>query len=94
LRRASTLTRFKLELISTIFFFYGVLFATEGLGLYFKKRWAEWFVVIVTGSLLPFEIYELWRSIHWVKVVLIIGNIAILIYLIHVIRAGRKSGSG
>jgi len=90
LKKAEMLTRARLESISAIGFFYAALFATEGLGLYFRKRWAEYLVVVVTASLLPLEIYEVLHAISWPKVVLLIGNLAILGYLIRVIRRHGK----
>src|SRR3984957_3502856 len=42
-------------------FIYGGLFLTEGIGLWLLKRWAEWFTVIMTSSLVPVEIYEIYR---------------------------------
>jgi uncharacterized membrane protein (DUF2068 family) len=93
LRKAEKLTNERIESISAIGFFYATLFATEGLGLYFKKRWAEYLVVVVTASLLPLEGYELWHSITWPKVVLLAGNLAILSYLIYVIRRNEKQGA-
>jgi uncharacterized membrane protein (DUF2068 family) len=54
-----------------------------------RKRWAEWFVIIVTGSLLPFEIYELIKAVNAAKVVTVAVNVAVVIYL--VIRV-RKRG--
>ena len=86
LRQAAKLTSVKIGEISAICFFYGSLFATEGVGLYLRKRWAEYFVVIVTGSLLPFEIYELAHKFNWAKLALIIANLVILGYLITLIR--------
>ena len=38
---------------------YGALFATEGIGLLLRKRWAEYFTVIMTASGIPIELYEL-----------------------------------
>jgi uncharacterized membrane protein (DUF2068 family) len=76
--------------LSAIAFFYSILFAVEGTGLYLRKRWAEWFVCIVTGSLLPLEVYELIHKFGWGKVALIVGNLAILAYLIVVIRRKQK----
>ena len=86
LDQAGKLTNTKLVTFSAIAFFYGALFATEGTGLYLRKRWAEYFVVIVTAPLLPFEAYEIWHRITVAKVLLTIGNLIILAYLIHVIR--------
>lgn len=39
-------------------FGYALLFLVEGVGLWLKKRWAEWLTVIATGLLIPPEIYE------------------------------------
>jgi uncharacterized membrane protein (DUF2068 family) len=90
LKQAGLLTKDKLAALSAIAFFYSALFATEGTGLYLRKRWAEYFVVIVTASLLPLEGYEIWHKVTWAKILLTTGNLMILGYLIHVIRRSRK----
>src|SRR5271155_1924826 len=38
---------------------YAVLFAVEGIGLWMQKRWAEWLTTIITASLIPVEIWEM-----------------------------------
>ncbi len=86
LQQAGRLTNTKLESLSAICFLYATLFATEGTGLYLKKRWAEYFVVIVTGTLLPLEAYEIWHRVTWAKILLTAANLIILGYLIMVIR--------
>ena len=91
LHAAGDLTKGKKETLSAIAFFYGILFGVEGTGLYLRKRWAEWFVVIMTGSLLPLEIYEIAHRISVAKVALLVGNLIILGYLIAVIRR-RQAG--
>jgi uncharacterized membrane protein (DUF2068 family) len=91
LRQAGLLTKDKMAALSAIAIFYGALFATEGTGLYLRKRWAEWLVVVLTASLLPVEIYEIWHRVTWLKILLTLGNLLILGYLIHVIRRKQKS---
>lgn len=91
LDQAGKLTNTKLATFSAIAFFYAALFGTEGTGLYLRKRWAEYFVVIVTASLLPFEAYEIWLKINVAKVLLTAGNLLILGYLIYVIRRNRET---
>ncbi len=81
-----TNTNLKLAGLSAISFFYAILFGTEGVGLYLRKRWAEWFVVIVTSSLLPLEIYEIIHRVTPLKIAVTIINLLILTYLILVIR--------
>jgi uncharacterized membrane protein (DUF2068 family) len=68
------------------FFFYGALYVTEGIGLLRMKRWAEWFTVIVTSSFLLLEIYSFVKHDGLLKLLAIIANLAIVIYLIFRIR--------
>ncbi|HUB67298.1 MAG TPA: DUF2127 domain-containing protein [Candidatus Methylacidiphilales bacterium] len=80
---AANLTPHRLRLLAYLNFFYAAVFATEGTGLYLKKHWAEYFVVIVTGSFLPMEGYWLYYKLAWWKVVLMLGNVLIIVYLLH-----------
>jgi uncharacterized membrane protein (DUF2068 family) len=83
LDKADDLTSHRLLLLGYAAFFYAALFAAEGIGLYLRKHWAEYLVVLVTGSLLPLEVYELWLKVAWWKWAAVIGNLLILGYLIH-----------
>jgi uncharacterized membrane protein (DUF2068 family) len=85
-----TNTNLKLLGLSVISFFYSGLFGTEGTGLFLRKPWAEWFVVIVTGSLLPFEIYEIAHKVSALKIGVTAVNLLILAYLVVVIRRKKK----
>jgi uncharacterized membrane protein (DUF2068 family) len=71
----------KLPLIITGFYIYAAIFFVEGIGLLMRKHWAEYFTVIVTGSFLPLEIYEFLRNENIPKALVIVINLAILIYL-------------
>jgi len=64
-------------------FFYGVLFGIEGMGLLLKQKWAEYMTVISTLTFLPLEGYELIVRPHHkaVKAVILLINLAILVYL-------------
>jgi uncharacterized membrane protein (DUF2068 family) len=77
-----------LKEISVGTFCYAALFMTEGTGLLLRKRWAEYFTIIVTGSFLPLEIYELVRHASPAKALVIIINAAIIGYL--VVRVRRE----
>lgn len=63
-------------------FVYSVLLAAEGVGLCLRKRWGEYLTVLITGSLLPFEFYELWQRVTKTGVAITVVNIAILVYLV------------
>lgn len=86
LDEAAKLTPHNITLVSYAAFFYALLFCIEGVGLFLRKHWAEYFVIIVTGSLLPFEIYAMFLKVLWWKGVVILGNLLILAYLVHRLR--------
>src|SRR5215471_10049739 len=76
----------RLEEISAGTFFYSALLLTEGTGLLLKKRWAEYFTVIVTASFIPMEIYELVKRVTFTRTCLIVVNLAIVWYLVKRLR--------
>jgi uncharacterized membrane protein (DUF2068 family) len=72
-------------------FVYAALFLTEGLGLWLAKPWAEWFTAVITGSLVPLEIFEIHRHPTIIKVIVLLLNIAIVAYLVLRIRKEQSS---
>ncbi len=63
-------------------FLYAGLFLAEGTGLWLRKRWGEWLTVIITSSLVPIEVYEIYRHASYSKAGVLALNIAIVVYLI------------
>ena len=61
---------------------YSVVLAVEAWGLHRRRAWAEWLTIIVTSSLVPFEIYELAAHPSIGKALTLLVNIAIVIYLL------------
>jgi uncharacterized membrane protein (DUF2068 family) len=76
----------RLHQLSAGTFFYSAVMLTEGFGLLFEKRWAEWMTVFVTASFIPFEVYEIVRHVNIIKIAVLVLNIAIVIYLIFRLR--------
>jgi uncharacterized membrane protein (DUF2068 family) len=72
-------------------FVYAGLFLIEGIGLWMVRRWAEWFTVIVTTSLVPVEIYEIHRHITPAKILVLIINLSVVGYLAYRIRNSRPT---
>jgi uncharacterized membrane protein (DUF2068 family) len=80
--RVSILDARKLKELSFGSFFYSGLLTTEGSGLLLGKRWAKYFSIIVTGSFIPLEIWELAKHFSVAKTIVIILNVTIVWYLI------------
>jgi uncharacterized membrane protein (DUF2068 family) len=71
----------RLEIGSAVLIYAG-LFTVEGVGLLKLKVWAEYVTVIITGSFIPVEIYEMVDRGSWVKGVVIAVNVAAVVYLL------------
>jgi uncharacterized membrane protein (DUF2068 family) len=73
---------------------YGVLEACEAVGLWLGRRWAEYLTFIATVVFVPYEIYELTKSISWLKVLALLINLLIVIYLLLAKRLFGLRGGG
>jgi uncharacterized membrane protein (DUF2068 family) len=87
LEKAQLIDDHRLRQISLFLFCYASLGILEGVGLMFEKVWAEYFTALITASFLPLEIFELCNRITWLRISLLIVNLAVLAYLVyHLIR--------
>jgi uncharacterized membrane protein (DUF2068 family) len=75
-------------------FLYAALCIVEGTGLMLKKGWAEYFTVVLTAGAMPVETYELWERFEWFKVGLLLINVAVLLYLLWVLKQKRVREAG
>jgi uncharacterized membrane protein (DUF2068 family) len=71
-------------------FIYSAVLLTEGVGLALRKKWAEYFTIIVTSSFIPLEVYEILRHTTMMKIVLLLINIAVVWYLVMELRRYKK----
>lgn len=65
---------------------YAGVFLVEGWGLWREKRWAEYLTTIVTASLIPLEVWEIFQHFTWLKIGVTAVNVAIVVYLIYLLR--------
>lgn len=86
LSRALSVSPRQLKEASAGTFIYAGLLLTEGTGLCLRKRWAEYFTIITTAGLIPLEVYEIHRHFTATKIVVLLINVAIVIYLVERVR--------
>ena len=86
----SRLSRQELGTLRAASLVYATLFSIEGIGLWMRRRWAEWMTAIVTGSLIPLEFWEIWERPAFGKTAVIVVNFAIVWYLVARIRYERR----
>ncbi|GII26628.1 DUF2127 domain-containing protein [Planotetraspora mira] len=59
----------------------GMLWMIEGLGLWLLKRWGEYFSVIATSAFIPVEVHEIAEKVTPTRVVILLINIAVVLYI-------------
>jgi uncharacterized membrane protein (DUF2068 family) len=82
LERLVTLQSGTLRIVALVAAAYAVLEGLEAVGLWFMKRWAEYLTFVATTALLPLEVYELTKRVSPFKVVALVVNLAIVVYLL------------
>ncbi len=94
LRKAFALKGSTLFTLGLIAAGYAVLEGVEAVGLWFRKRWAEYLTFVATALLLVPEVYELTVRITVFKVLALLINIAIVAYLLFAKRLFGLRGGG
>lgn len=88
--RASIINDPLLKRIGALAFSYAGLSLAEGIGLYLEKAWGEYLTLAITASFLPWEMFEVFHRLTWVRVGLLVVNIFVFIYLLRIVVARRK----
>jgi uncharacterized membrane protein (DUF2068 family) len=88
--RLTGIDRAHLRAIEAGTFFYALLHSIEGVGLILERDWAGYLVIVATSSLIPFELYEIYKKPSLPRIVLLVLNLAIVIYLIVALRAEHR----
>ncbi len=75
-----------IEVAGLISLGYAALLLAEGTGLWLEVSWAAYLTVVSTSALVPFEIYELIERVTLVRIILLIVNLLIVLYLVAQLR--------
>ena len=89
-----TLQTSKLRLAGLGIGAYALLEGAEAAGLWWQRRWAEYLTFVATTALIPLEVYELSLTVSPFKVLALIVNAAIVVYLLFAKRLfGLRGGA-
>ena len=83
----------QVEAFGIVAFLYSMLMMAEGSGLWLGYVWAEYVTIISTSLLMPLEIYEMVEHFTFVRLGLLLLNVAIVIYLIWRVRRDRREAA-
>jgi uncharacterized membrane protein (DUF2068 family) len=79
---------FEMSLVA--FLFAGVL-VTQGTGLLLRKDWAKYLTLVATSLLIPFEVFEIAKGFGYIKLTVLLVNVAIVGVMIYLVRAKRAA---
>jgi uncharacterized membrane protein (DUF2068 family) len=91
LEKVDLIDAHRLREIGFATFAYSGLALTEGIGLVLEKEWAEYLTLSLTIAFLPWELFELVRRPDWFRVSLLLINLAVLWYLIWLLKRKKKA---
>ncbi len=95
LDRLFSLSSGRIKLVGLGVSAYALLEGVEAIGLWLQKRWAEYLTFLATTIFLPLEVYELTKRLSWFKIVALVVNLAIVLYLLLAKRLfGLRGGAG
>jgi uncharacterized membrane protein (DUF2068 family) len=90
---ADDITDARLWAAARLAFAYSALRFAEAYGLWKQRTWAEW-VAFGSGTLLiPLEIRELIRGVTLLRSAVFVGNLAIVCYMLYLLRSGRRAAA-
>lgn len=87
---ADNVTDARLWAAARIAFAYSALRFAEAYGLWKARAWAEWVACVSGTLLLPFEVRELMRGVTLLRSGLFLGNLAIVLYMLYLLRSGYR----
>jgi len=76
----------KLGATAFLALFYCAVLLTEGIGVYFQQRWAEFLMIFATAALIPLELRHLWHHHHLIPLIILLANIFIVWFLYRVLK--------
>jgi len=94
LDRLFSLSGGTLRVVGVVVAAYALLEGIEAVGLWYQQRWAEYLTFIATTLFLPLEVYELVHGASPFKVIALLVNLAIVIYLLYAKRLFGLRGGG
>jgi uncharacterized membrane protein (DUF2068 family) len=86
----SKLTQEQIVSVSILAICLGALRWLEAYGIWLNKNWACYLAVVTGFIYVPFEINELLNQFSWIIFTILIINIIVVLYLIHILQWNKR----
>jgi len=90
---ATQLTDARLLLIAAGASVYSLVRFIEASGLWYARRWAEWFAALSGGIYIPFELFELYERVTWLRLGILALNAMIVTIMLYGVFRSKGEGS-
>jgi uncharacterized membrane protein (DUF2068 family) len=80
---ANQLTDARLLLIAAGAGVYCVARFIEAYGLWYARRWAEWFAALSGSIYVPFELFELHERVTWISLGALVVNSTVVVFMLY-----------
>ena len=88
---SGNLTANRIRFLFIFALLYALMRFVEAYGLWFARRWAEWFALISGCVYLPIELFELAKGFTWLKISLVVINLVVVLYMAFVLMHNKKA---
>ena len=80
---ASQMTDTRLLLLAAGAAAYSLVRFIEAYGLWYARRWAEWFAALSGGIYVPIELFELYKRFTWLSLGALMVNLVIVVFALY-----------
>jgi uncharacterized membrane protein (DUF2068 family) len=91
IRAAGNVKNSRLALLAAGAFVYSAIRLVEAFGLWHERPWAEWLAIVSAALYLPVEVFEFWKHHSILGGLILLGNAALVVGLLHVRLAAHAS---
>lgn len=81
----------QLRLLAMGAFGYAAMRVTEAFGLWWHRRWAQWFSIASGAVYVPIELYKIATGFSLLNAALLLANLGIVAYMAHTLRLSRST---
>ncbi len=86
------LTDARLWTLALLAMAYAAVRFVEAYALWRAQRWAEWFAALSAGIYVPFEIHELYKTLSWLSLVVLLINLVVVGVMVHALFPAASHG--